>query len=298
MVEKRCEVCGNNFIVAERDADRPTCGKSCSYRWRARNSVEIPCLGCGVMMRVVPSHIGRRKYHSKSCANRNYRRLYRPGSGKKIEKKCLACGGSFWISQCEDNLRKTCSRKCRSVIMRKIETRECVECGDKFDVIPSSEKVCCKVRCAVLLKKRIAEQKWHDAYPEKKCIYCGNPIPKDRSKSWKRNNMLCGKECQGKYQSSLSSGTIGSRRWWPSSNEWCVRAEDGKWIPEHRYIMEVHIGRKLKPSEHIHHINGDHQDNRVENFKIVTNSEHKKLHHEAEKIGFLVMCGKLQVVAG
>lgn len=47
---------------------------------------------------------------------------------------------------------------------------------------------------------------------------------------------------------------------------------------EHRLIMEKFIKRKLKSSEHIHHINGIRNDNRIENLQILTHSEHSKLH--------------------
>jgi hypothetical protein len=42
--------------------------------------------------------------------------------------------------------------------------------------------------------------------------------------------------------------------------------------------MEKHLGRYLAPKEHIHHINGDGTDNRIENRQIVSASEHQKLH--------------------
>lgn len=46
---------------------------------------------------------------------------------------------------------------------------------------------------------------------------------------------------------------------------------------EHRYIMERHIGRKLGPKEHIHHINRIKDDNRIENLQIVSPSEHARM---------------------
>lgn len=47
-----------------------------------------------------------------------------------------------------------------------------------------------------------------------------------------------------------------------------------KWIREHIYLMEQHLGRKLKKNECIHHINAIKTDNRIENLKIVTRDNH------------------------
>lgn len=53
---------------------------------------------------------------------------------------------------------------------------------------------------------------------------------------------------------------------------------NGKAILEHRFIMMNKIGRKLKKSECVHHINGIKTDNIIENLKIVTRKQHIKLH--------------------
>lgn len=68
------------------------------------------------------------------------------------------------------------------------------------------------------------------------------------------------------------------------------------YVMEHRLVMERSIGRLLLRSEHVHHINHDRSDNRIENLELMTHSQHMALHmKEKWRTGKLVPWNKRKV---
>ena len=52
---------------------------------------------------------------------------------------------------------------------------------------------------------------------------------------------------------------------------------------EHRHIMELHIGRKLLPTEIVHHKDGNARNNDLSNLEIMDHSKHISLHSGGTK---------------
>jgi hypothetical protein len=71
----------------------------------------------------------------------------------------------------------------------------------------------------------------------------------------------------------------------------------GRTFNAHRLVMERHLGRPILATEHVHHINGDRFDNRVENLEVRDGRDHVAEHAEERRIypreKTCVICGRV-----
>lgn len=57
----------------------------------------------------------------------------------------------------------------------------------------------------------------------------------------------------------------------------------GRYVKEHRYIMEQQLGRRLMTNEDVHHKDHDKLNNDLSNLQLLTKSEHATLHWDDAK---------------
>lgn len=65
---------------------------------------------------------------------------------------------------------------------------------------------------------------------------------------------------------------------WQNSYGYSMVEDNGRYLLEHRAVVERALGRRLSPGEHVHHIDGDKQNNSLGNLRVMGPSEHSRLH--------------------
>ena len=168
-------------------------------------------------------------------------------------KLCNQCGKKFFTTpkRTEYKRGKFCSRKCFYQSRTNKIILNCSICDKKIKRVPSrfpkkNIRFYCSKRCRIKGFKKF----------DYKRVY--NYVKKNKG----FNNHVLGK---WGFAMSVDGYYVYSRK------------------KVHRILMEQHIGRKLKSTEIVHHINFDKLDNRIENLKIVSRSEHNKIHRFLER---------------
>lgn len=71
-----------------------------------------------------------------------------------------------------------------------------------------------------------------------------------------------------------------------NDDRYTKNAGSSGWARQHTYVMENHIGRKLKKGEVVHHIDGSKTNNNINNLLLCTVSEHNQCHAKIERLVF------------
>jgi len=213
-----------------------------------------------------------------------------PRHAKVTTKKCMVCGKEFRVTPCVK--KECCSKEC-GYKFRKIKNgtvKACGVCGAEFRVTPSDKdrRFCSRQCMSVGMSGDGSPIKVRPLY--RKCKNCEKKFQINGS-SDVRKKMYCSYQCcveDRRKNGHPTTVPVGTRTKYPDGYVH-VKVAEGKWVPEHIVVAEKSIGRPMMSNEVVHHRNGIHDDNRPENLKVVTKSEHQRIHWEAEQIGLRVM---------
>lgn len=106
---------------------------------------------------------------------------------------------------------------------------------------------------------------------------CGELIP-CKDLNGKPMRYKKGHIAKGKNNPSYNNGISNDKDYIIISKPDHPNARTNGFIPQHRFIMEQHLGRYLTKTEHVHHRDGNKKNNDISNLQLMKdNSEHMKL---------------------
>jgi len=167
--------------------------------------------------------------------------------------KCSSCGKEIYRMQChlKQNVTFYCSYKCMGKgKVKKHTSLKCNLCGKNYRIRPSVYK-------------------WANIRGHK--------------------NNFCSRECSRKYPrpKKHKDRKINDKGYILVYFPKHPRPIGNVYVYEHRRVMELYLGRFLEKDEHVHHINGDKQDNRLENLKLTEPHSHAGEHYKHRKLNVL-----------
>lgn len=216
--------------------------------------IKVQCVGCDTDLFKYPSDIKRNKTGRFFCSSECRNKIgSKPKTGET--KPCENCGTNFYVPTGKVDRAKYCSTVCQRA-GRSIEpiTIVCGSCNQPFQTKRSDQKYC----------------SWECLHPEESmldltCEHCGVDFQRRRSNK-DGTRSFCSIRCWREHQTENATGHI-------AEDGYVIISVNGKPIREHRFVMGQHLGRDLLPHENVHHINGQRDDNRIENLELWSTSQ-------------------------
>lgn len=139
-------------------------------------------------------------------------------------------------------------------------------------VMDIPNKICANTECSNIFYKQPSDSKKYWVVKRFCSIQCSGTTYKLGVKRT---------EEEKKHLSVINSGK--NNHFWKDGRSLSTQGYIEIWTPsgralEHRHVMENHLGRKLTTKEHVHHLNGDKTDNRIENLRLIGIREHGHIH--------------------
>lgn len=146
--------------------------------------------------------------------------------------------------------------------------------------------------------KASAEKRTREGVVFMDCAACGKQMRRYRSQVKRAKwPMTCGWKCRSQVMSGANNPRWAGGAWTERRSGYrfvltrALSAEDRALLPEpepreypeHRLIVARSLGRALRPEEHVHHINGIKNDNRIENLYLMDWATHSREHRLLER---------------
>lgn len=146
----------------------------------------------------------------------------------------------------------------------KTITTTCATCGNVFEACKSNVDRgfgrTCSRTCGAQDRKR---RNPPTGKVERACRVCGKSCMARVKAASVGHGIFCSKSCWASSRTADKNPHWGGGRF-VKDGYWFVRI-DGRAIPEHRHIMQQHLGRSLSSVEHIHHIDENPLNNDIHN---------------------------------
>lgn len=205
---------------------------------------------------------------------------------ERVTLSCAACGKEIQKRKSDAARNKTgrwfCSRECQFSVgsrPRRKAMRQCEQCGEEFYPLYGGRRV-----------PRFCSRACSDAWQRRNrvirtCEVCGRDFSRPPSWKTRQRARFCSKDCESLGKAKRKAGHMHNGRPAVIDNSGYVRVHEpdhpaaykNGQVFEHRLVMENFLGRRLATSEHVHHVNGNKTDNRLENLVIMDHLEHLAL---------------------
>lgn len=147
--------------------------------------------------------------------------------------------------------------------------KTCARCNSGFSTPSSKRKYCC-VACGIADRKRA---NWHQV-DTRECPQCKRTFD---IISW-RKKRYCTAECAAASKRGLPNGRALPVEKVRRKRVARVKIE-GRTVFLHRHLVEQSIGRRLLPSETVHHIDCDSFNNVLPNLHLFSDEQQHQLAH-------------------